>query len=108
MTTGTDLGTVPLTGGSASLYVPSFSLGGPTIIATYTPYPASLFAGSANQMTELVEAATATTVTAAPNPGISGQPISFTATVVNQFNQGGTPSGPHAIPGRRRELRPAA
>ncbi len=93
MTTATDLGTVPLTDGSASLYVPSFSVGSDTIIATYTPYPASIFAGSANQMTEAVEAATATTVTAAPDPGINGQPVSFTATVENQFNEGGTPTG---------------
>ena len=72
LTTGTDLGTSPLTDGSASLDAPSFSLGDHTIIATYTPYPVSLFAGSATRMTEAVEAFTGTTVSAAPLPGCWG------------------------------------
>jgi hypothetical protein len=93
MTTATDLGTVPLTDGSASLYVPSFSLGEQTIIATYAPDPGSNFAGSENSMTEAVEASTTTYVAAVPTPGILGQPVSFTTTVEDEFNGGGTPTG---------------
>ena len=87
-TTGTDLGTVPLSNGSASLNVPSFDIGNDTIVAAYEPDPASLFAGSQNSVTEEVEADTATTVTMTPSPGILGQSVSFTATVENQFNEG--------------------
>jgi hypothetical protein len=76
-TTGTDLGTVPLSDGSASFDAPSFSLGDHIIVATYTPYPASIFAGSTNSLTEAVQR----------------QPVTFTATVSNQLAEGNTPTG---------------
>jgi hypothetical protein len=92
-TAAIDLGTVPLIDGVASLYVPAFDVGGQTIVATFAPYPASIFVGSENSVSVSVDAATDTTVNAAPSPGILGQPVAFTAIVDNQFNEGGTPTG---------------
>ena len=92
-TGGADLGTVSLTGGSASIVVSSLSLGNHTIVATFTPDPTSNFAGSQGSMIESIDAATTTRVSATPVPGVFGQPVTFAAVVGNQYGIGGTPAG---------------
>jgi hypothetical protein len=58
----------------------SLAAGSHTIGATYSGDP--IFAGSpAQNITQVVQIGTTTSVTATPSPGIAGQPITFTVTV---------------------------
>jgi hypothetical protein len=66
------------------------SVGNHSIQAVFTP--AGTFLSSSGTVSQTVNAATSTTVTAA-NPSPFGQAINFTATVTNTSNSGGVPTG---------------
>ncbi|MGO9917135.1 MAG: beta strand repeat-containing protein [Isosphaeraceae bacterium] len=90
---GSDDGT-PVTldsNGQANATYDAFDLGSYTITAVYSP--TGNFAPSQGTTTEAVEAATATDLAATPALGVLGQPVLLTATVANDFSDGGTPTG---------------
>jgi len=89
----TPLGTVNLAGGNASLVTSALPAGSHSITATYngdSNFATSTSAATAQQVNP---AATQTTVTAAPNPGTTGQPVTFTALVLALAPGNGTPTG---------------
>ncbi|MFD3488230.1 Ig-like domain-containing protein, partial [Streptomyces sp. NPDC058665] len=101
---GTPTGTVTFTGpGGLNVTVPlnaagqaclsSTSLASGTITATYNG-EGPCFAASAGSVTLVVNpAATATTVTATPNPSVCGQSVTLCATVTANAPGSGTPTG---------------
>ena len=92
-TTSTDLGTAPVNDGSAVLPVTfdAFTTGD-TIVATYVPTSGAL-RPSSGHVTQAVVAATTTTVTGPNTTPIFGQSVTFTATVTDTTESGGTPTG---------------
>ena len=91
-TTNTDLGSVSLNSGSASLPVSSLPVGGNSITATYRGD--AKFAGSSASISQTVEMVTTTTIaSASPNPSTYGEPITLTATVSAASQGVGTPTG---------------
>lgn len=94
---GGSLGTVALSGGSATLSVPAANLTVGTHPASFTYTGDTNYgAGSAGTLAggQVVnQASTTTTVTAAPNPSADGQTVTFTATVTAQAPGSGTPTG---------------
>ena len=85
---GTGIGApVPVTAdGTAVLSTSSLAVGSHPIVATYSG--ATNFEGSSADLTQVVDAATSSTVLASDvNPSGFGQPVTFTATVT----AGGTP-----------------
>ena len=90
VSTGTDLGTAPLSGGSAALTTAALGAGNYLIRALYSGD--SNFTLSLDALTQTVNrAATATQVTSSADPAVPGQAVTFTATVANI---GGTPATP--------------
>ena len=85
----------PLSGGVASFTAPSSvinTVATHTITASYSGD--TNFAGSSGSVLQTVnQACTATVVTAAPNPSLNGQPVTFTATVSAVTPGNGTPTG---------------
>jgi hypothetical protein len=80
----TVLGTGALSGGSASFTTSALPLGTILIKAMYGGD--SNFAGSTSKVWQVVsKAKTATTLASSQNPSSSGQPVTFTASVVPQF-----------------------
>ena len=73
------LGTVPLSAGTASLTLPSFTLGTHQVQARYVPDPG--YGGSSSALAQTVTASATVTLSSAPNPSSSGQTVTMTATV---------------------------
>src|SRR5437773_6661161 len=92
VTTGTDLGSVPVSGGLASLTTSALTVGAHLIRATYGGD--SNFTLSLDALTQTVNpAATITAVTPSVNPSLLNQPVTFTATVGVVAPGAGTPTG---------------
>ena len=78
----TSLGTVSLTSGTASFSTSSLAVGSHNITAVYGGDTNFTTSTSSPAVTQVVnKAATTTSVTAAPNPSVFGQSVTFTATV---------------------------
>ena len=91
-TTGKDLGTVSLTGKTATVSTAGLSVGNHFITGTYNGD--TNFTGSSGSWTQTVsQASTTTTVTSSTNPSVFGQSVTFTATVSVVSPGAGTPSG---------------
>ncbi len=85
----TDLGTVPLSVGAASLSLSTLSAGLHTITIAYTPDPA--FASGSTTRTVLIGGdATATSLSSAKNPASTTDAVLYTATVSNTSTAAGT------------------
>ena len=92
VSTNTDLGTVSLGGGSASLTTAALGAGTHLIRASYSGD--SKFTLSLDALAQTVNpAATATQVTSSADPAVPGQSVTFTATVTNASGTGVTPAG---------------
>lgn len=89
----TTLGTVALTSGAAIFNTSTLALGSHSITASYSGD--SNFAASASTpLTQFVNQGTTTaSVSASPNPGIVGQPVTLTATITPVAPAIGTPTG---------------
>ncbi|WP_220377868.1 beta strand repeat-containing protein, partial [Streptomyces inhibens] len=91
VTTVTLTGT--LSGGSTSVSTNGLVTAG-TYLVTATYAGDANFTGSSGTDTQTVgQAATTTSVTSAPDPSVSGQPVTFTATVSPVAPGAGTPTG---------------
>ncbi|GFE19755.1 Ig-like domain repeat protein [Streptomyces nigrescens] len=90
---GTPTVTAPLTGGTATATHTYTAAADPaTITAVYNGD--GNFAGSAGLDTQTVsQAATSTTVASVPDPSVTGQYVTFTATVTSADAGAGTPTG---------------
>jgi len=87
----TTLGTVALASGTASLSVSKLAVGAHSITAAYGG-GADFYASTSKAVALTVNKAKTTTIlTSSPNPSVSGQAVTFTATVTGAF--GGNPSG---------------
>jgi fibronectin-binding autotransporter adhesin len=93
-TTGTFLGTEPLSNGSAAIQATFNAFtAGDTIYATYLPTTGALAPSSGN-VAQAVVAATQTAVTGPSTTPTYGQTVTFTATVTDTNTpSGGTPTG---------------
>ena len=92
-TTGTNLGSAPVIDGSAAIQA-TFDMftTGDTIVATYVPTSGAL-RPSSGQVTQAILAATKTKVTSSSTTPIFGDSVTFTATVADTTQSGGTPTG---------------
>src|SRR5262249_37150491 len=98
VTTDTDLGSVPLSGGSASLTTAALGVGSHLIRASYSGD--GNFTLGLDALTETVnQAATATQVSSSADPAVPGQAVTFTATVANSSGTPATPAGTRPVPG---------
>jgi hypothetical protein len=94
VSTGTDLGSVPLSGGSASLTTAALGAGNHPIRASYSgDSNFTLSQDALAQALYVAQAATSTQVTSSANPAVYGQPVTFTATLSNTSGTGVTPVG---------------
>lgn len=89
---GNPLGTVPLTGGQATVTTAALAVGSHTITADYSGDVNSVPSSGTHTQT-VQKAATTTTLTSAPNPSTFGQPTTLTATVTVNPPGAGTPTG---------------
>ena len=89
----TTLGNVALSGGQANLTTSSLPVRSHSITAAYSGD--SNFSGSASPvLTQVVnQAPTSTAISSSPNPAVTGQSVTFTATVSPLPPGGGTPTG---------------
>jgi hypothetical protein len=76
----TSLGTGSLTNGVATLVLATLSLGSHSLTATYGG-DANDAASTSTPVIQVVQETTATILTSSPNPSVSGQKVTFTATV---------------------------
>ena len=75
-------------------YITATSAGTKTITATFVPEVPANFAGSSGNVSHIVaKADTTTSVSTSGSPSVSGEPVTFTATVYAAFPGGGTPAG---------------
>jgi len=87
------LGAQPLVSGVATLPPLALSVGGHSIMASYSG-DANFTSSTSAMLTQTVnQAATTTTLTSAPNPATTGQNVTVTATVTAVPPGAGTPSG---------------
>src|SRR5262249_15460080 len=89
---GASLGSVPLSGGSATLSTSTLSVGGHAVTATYSG-DANDSGSTSSTLTQTVSAgsvSTTTSVSSAQNPSAFGQSVMFTAAV---SASSGTPTG---------------
>ena len=86
---GIVLGTVPLSGGQASIGEVFGTTGTRSITAAYSGD--ANYTSSASPVLSQVVTDTTTSLVSSPNPSMAGQSVLFTATVTPQF--GGTPTG---------------
>ena len=91
---GTDNTTVQLTDGAATVTHPYIGTSGSpfTISATYNG-ATDFTASTGTESQTLTPASTTTTVNALPDPSVTGQPVTFTATVAPLAPGAGTPAG---------------
>ena len=82
---GTSLGIGVFTTGTATFSTSSLNGGDHTITAVYTDAANSMVSAS-NTLTQRVQQTTVTTTLSSLNPGIAGQSITFTATVVGAID----------------------
>ena len=89
----TTIDTVNLNGGTASYTTSALSVSGHSITARYAPSTA--FGGSTSTaITQTVDQdGSATSLATSNNPGVLGQPVTFTATVTAAAPGSGTPTG---------------
>ena len=88
---GNPLGSAPVNGGIASLSVPALSPGPHTLAATYSG-DATFQPSNGTFLQVVSQAASATTLTSSANPSLTGQPVTFSATVT-AVSGTGTPTG---------------
>ena len=101
---GATLGSAALANGTATLSTTALPVGTDTVVASYGG--AAGFAASSGQATQQVNAGnTATALSSSPNPSISGQAVTLTATVTSA---GGTPTGTVTFTGHGAALGSAA
>ncbi|MBI0295058.1 Ig-like domain repeat protein [Streptomyces sp. PRKS01-29] len=89
---GAPVASAPLAGGVATISHPYPSAGGFTVTATYNGGPSFLSSSGTGAQT-VGKAATTTAVVSAPDPTVSGQPVTLTATVVPIAPGTGVPTG---------------
>ena len=92
----TPLGPAQLLDGSglATISISTLAVGPPTITASYSGDSNFITSSTPTALTQTVnQAATTTTVTSSANPSVSGQPVTFTATVKAAGRGNGTPTG---------------
>ncbi len=88
------LGSAALSGGTANFTTTGLVLGSNTITATYVGDSSYLPSTSPAVTVTITQSATSSTsVTASPNPGVFGSPVTFTATVAAVSPLTGTPTG---------------
>jgi hypothetical protein len=89
---GTVLGTATLSGGTARFNMPPLAVGSHTITASYSGNPS--FKTSSGSLKQKVKpAATTVAITASANPTVTGQSVTFAATVTAVAPSVGTPTG---------------
>ena len=88
----TSLGTVALSGGTATLSISTLAVGPHTISATYGG-DANFNTSSGNVSQTVNKAGTTTTITTSGSPSSYGTLVTFTATVTVNLPGAGTPSG---------------
>ncbi|HEY6471929.1 MAG TPA: Ig-like domain-containing protein [Acidimicrobiales bacterium] len=92
--TATDLGDVSLSGGSAGIALPNEPAGSYTVTATYEGSPLADFVSSSTTLLQTVNPdPTTTTVTTSVSPSVSGQAVTFAATVSANAPGAGSPTG---------------
>jgi streptogramin lyase len=91
-TTGTDLGTVTLVSGAASLNTAALAVGMHTISASYGG-DSNFHASTASADLMVNPDASTTTLTSSLNPSMVGNAVTFTATVTASAPGAGTPTG---------------
>jgi hypothetical protein len=91
--TGSDLGSMPLSGGVAALSTASLSLGSHNITAVYSGDAAHLASQSLIVVQVVGQAATSAVVDSSKNPDTFGENITFTATVAVTAPGAGSPTG---------------
>jgi trimeric autotransporter adhesin len=89
----TSLGTINLSGGVATLATTSLPVGSDSVTAVYAGAPG--FGTSTSPVSEVsvARASSATTVVGTPNPAVTGQTVTLTATVASGVGGAGTPTG---------------
>ncbi|SPF38768.1 NHL repeat containing protein [Candidatus Sulfopaludibacter sp. SbA4] len=107
----TALGSVTLTGGGAALAVSSLAVGAHNLTAVYSGDGNDAPSTSAAVVVTVSKANSSVTVTSSLNPSVSGQPVTFTATVTPsaatgtvQFLDGATALGTATISGGTASL----
>lgn len=91
--TASDLGSVPLTDGTASLVLPTEPVGTYTVTATYLQ-SGDDFGTSSGTLTQTIDKDhTTTTLVSSANPSVYGQQVTFTAAVAADAPGSGTPTG---------------
>ncbi len=108
----TPLGTVPVSGGKATLTTSALAFGSHSITATYSGDPT--YVSSTGALTQVVQRlASKTTLKAQPNPVVVGQTVTLTATVTGSaatptgtvtFADGSTPLGTVSLVNGRATL----
>jgi hypothetical protein len=109
------LGTAALNGGQAIFTTSTLLVGAHSITARYTDTSGYFYKSTSAAVVETVNpAATSTTLTSSANPGITGQPITFTATVTGPgptpptgtvtFFDAGKPIGSATLSGGKASL----
>ncbi|WP_438452878.1 Ig-like domain repeat protein [Streptomyces asiaticus] len=89
---GSPVASAALAGGVATISHPYTSAAGFTVTATYDGAPSFLSSSGTDAQT-VNKAATTTAVVSAPEPTVSGQPVTLTATVVPTAPGTGVPTG---------------
>lgn len=88
-----NLGTIAVANGAASLTTSQLSAGVHSIQAAYGD-PANFFANSSGQLTQTIsQGASTTTVASSASPVVYGQPVTFFANVTGPSGSGDTPTG---------------
>jgi hypothetical protein len=89
----TSLGTGALSGGTATFSIASFAVESHAITAVYSD-DANFLTSTSGILTQTIkQAATTSSVTSSANPSVSGQAVTFTATIIPVAPGGGTPTG---------------
>ncbi len=86
----TPLGSPTLSGGSASVTVPSLTLGNHNIQARYVPDSSSGYGPSQNNIVQVVNGSATVTLSSTPNPSNFSQPVTISAAVA-PLSCSGTP-----------------
>ncbi len=91
---GITVGSGTVSGGQATFQTASLALGAHPITAVYEGDDDFVGSSSTNTVTQSVnQASTSTALTSSQNPGVVGQPVTYTAAVTVQGPGSGTPTG---------------